>query len=99
MRVVLCQTKNGLPSALAFFMKATDCPTSTSSNVVMSYLAPPVVSPSPPYIVRPVFGPGPSGVERSDRPRRSRRCEPDCAVGPYPGWRGLGDMNTSTDRT
>ena len=39
MRVVLCQTKNGLPSVLALSMKSHEALTSTSSNVVMSYLA------------------------------------------------------------
>src|SRR5262245_10879211 len=39
MRVVLCQTKNGLPSFLALSIKPIVCSTSTSSNVVMSYLA------------------------------------------------------------
>ena len=39
MRVVLCQRKNGLPLSLAFFMKPIESLTSTSSNVVMSYLA------------------------------------------------------------
>src|SRR5262245_7450499 len=38
MRVVLCQTKNGLPSFLALSMNAFELSTSTSSNVVMSYL-------------------------------------------------------------
>src|SRR6476469_5457244 len=39
MRVVLCQTKNGLPSFFALSMKSVDALTSTSSKVVMSYLA------------------------------------------------------------
>src|SRR5262245_41808313 len=39
MRVVLCQTKNGLPSFLALSMKSDELLTSTSSKVVMSYLA------------------------------------------------------------
>src|SRR5437667_9764635 len=39
MRVVLCQTKNGLPSFFALSMNAQELLTSTSSNVVMSYLA------------------------------------------------------------
>ena len=39
MRVVLCQTKNGLPSALALSMKSLEAFTRTSSKVVMSYLA------------------------------------------------------------
>src|SRR5215475_6330712 len=39
MRVVLCHTKNGLPSFLAWSMKSLDALTSTSSKVVMSYLA------------------------------------------------------------
>ncbi len=39
MRVVLCQTKNGLSSALALSMKSLDALTSTSSKVVMSYFA------------------------------------------------------------
>ena len=39
MRVVLCQTKNGLPSFLALSMKSLEALTSTSSKVVMSYLA------------------------------------------------------------
>ena len=39
MRVVLCQTKNGLPSLLALSMKSLEALTSTSSKVVMSYFA------------------------------------------------------------
>src|SRR5262245_15197721 len=39
MRVVLCQTKNGLPSLLALSMKSLEALTNTSSKVVMSYLA------------------------------------------------------------
>ena len=39
MRVVLCQTKNGLPSFLALSMKSVEALTSTSSKVSMSYLA------------------------------------------------------------
>src|SRR6516162_8501756 len=39
MRVVLCQTKNGLPSLLALSMKSLEDLTSTSSKVVMSYFA------------------------------------------------------------
>ena len=39
MRVVLCQTKNGLPSFLALSMNSHELLTSTSSNVVMSYFA------------------------------------------------------------
>src|SRR5215472_763741 len=39
MRVELCQMKNGLPSFLARSMKSEDALTSTSSKVVMSYLA------------------------------------------------------------
>src|SRR5690348_17282915 len=39
MRVVLCQTKNGLPSFLALSMKSVDALTNTSSKVVMSYFA------------------------------------------------------------
>ena len=39
MRVVLCQTKNGLPSFLALSMKSRDALTKTSSKVVMSYFA------------------------------------------------------------
>src|SRR4029077_605611 len=39
MRVVLCQMKNGLPSVLALSMKSLEDLTSTSSKVVMSYLA------------------------------------------------------------
>src|SRR5580692_125109 len=39
MRVVLCQTKNGLPSLLALSMKSLEALTNTSSNVVMSYFA------------------------------------------------------------
>src|SRR6476620_6759768 len=39
MRVVLCQTKNGLPSCLALSMKSLEALTKTSSNVVMSYFA------------------------------------------------------------
>src|SRR5262245_52941183 len=38
MRVVLCQMKNGLPSFLALSMNSQVLLTSTSSNVVMSYL-------------------------------------------------------------
>src|SRR6476660_2208764 len=38
-RVVLCQTKNGLPSRLALSMKSLEALTSTSSKVVISYLA------------------------------------------------------------
>jgi hypothetical protein len=40
MRVVLCQTKNGLPSLLALSMKANVSWSSTSSKVSMLYLAP-----------------------------------------------------------
>src|SRR5215831_6406233 len=40
MRVVLYQTKKGLPSFLARSMNPFDCSTSTSSNVSMSYLEP-----------------------------------------------------------
>src|SRR5499426_4199914 len=39
MRVVLCHTKNGLPSFLALSMKSLDALTRTSSKVVMSYFA------------------------------------------------------------
>src|SRR6516225_8841700 len=39
MRVVLCQTKNGLFSFFALSMKSQELLTSTSSKVVMSYLA------------------------------------------------------------
>src|SRR5262245_16250740 len=39
MRVVLCQTKKGLPSLLALSMKSLEALTNTSSNVVMSYFA------------------------------------------------------------
>src|SRR5262249_25586758 len=39
MRVVLCQTKNGLPACLALSINSQERLTSTSSNVVMSYLA------------------------------------------------------------
>src|SRR4029434_9496681 len=39
MRVVLCQTKNGLACFLAWSMKFDEALTSTSSKVVMSYLA------------------------------------------------------------
>src|SRR5215468_5937217 len=39
MRVVLCQTKNGLPSFFALSMNSLLDFTSISSNVVMSYLA------------------------------------------------------------
>src|SRR4029450_5704510 len=39
MRVVLCQMTNDLPSFLALSMKSDVLLTSTSSNVVMSYLA------------------------------------------------------------
>src|SRR5262245_3474408 len=39
MRVVLCQTKKGFPSALALSMKSFDALTTTSSKVVMLYLA------------------------------------------------------------
>src|SRR4029077_13686010 len=38
-RVVLCQRKNGLLSFLALSIKSLDALTSTSSKVVMSYLA------------------------------------------------------------
>src|SRR5262249_15478213 len=38
MRVVLCQRKNGLPAFFALSMNSQECLTSTSSNVVMSYL-------------------------------------------------------------
>src|SRR5262245_57191559 len=38
MRVVLCQTKNGLFSFFAMSMNSQELLTSTSSNVVMSYL-------------------------------------------------------------
>src|SRR5262249_62288175 len=38
MRVVLCQTKNGLPACFALSMNSQVVLTSTSSNVVMSYL-------------------------------------------------------------
>src|SRR4029078_46907 len=38
-RVVLCHTKNGLPSCLALSIKSVEALTSTSSKVVMSYLA------------------------------------------------------------
>ena len=44
MRVVLCQMKNGLPSFLALSMKSLEALTSTSSKVVMSYLAFGVIS-------------------------------------------------------
>src|SRR5438067_5563866 len=39
MRVVLCQTKKGLPSRLDLSMKSLDALTNTSSKVVMSYFA------------------------------------------------------------
>src|SRR5262249_28126372 len=39
MRVVLCQTKNGLLACFALYMNSQDCLTSTSSKVVMSYFA------------------------------------------------------------
>src|SRR5262245_28752214 len=39
MRVVLCQTKKGLPACFALSMNSQDFFTSTSSKVVMSYLA------------------------------------------------------------
>src|SRR6185437_6682001 len=39
MRVVLCHTKNGLPSRFALSMKSLDDLTRTSSKVVMSYFA------------------------------------------------------------
>src|SRR5215813_1719855 len=39
MRVVLCQTKNGLPSLLALFMKSLDALTTASSKVVISDFA------------------------------------------------------------
>src|SRR5713101_5555926 len=39
MRVVLCQTKNGLPAALALSMKSQEALASTGSKVVMSYFA------------------------------------------------------------
>src|SRR5262245_41351487 len=38
-RVVLCQTKNGLPSCFALSMNAQELLTSSSSNVVMLCLA------------------------------------------------------------
>src|SRR5262245_30053225 len=38
MRVVLCQTKNGLFACFALSMNSHEFLTSTSSNVVMSYL-------------------------------------------------------------
>src|SRR6516162_6581237 len=38
MRVVLCQTKNGFPAAFASSMNLQELLTSSSSNVVMSYL-------------------------------------------------------------
>src|SRR6516162_9307273 len=38
-RVLLCQTKNGLPSLLALSMKSLEGLTSTSPKVVMSYFA------------------------------------------------------------
>src|SRR5215471_19034377 len=39
MRVVLCQTKNGLPACLALSMKSHEALTSTGSKEVMSYFA------------------------------------------------------------
>src|SRR5262245_10675198 len=39
MRVVLCQTKKGLPAFLAWSMKFEEACTSTSSKFVMLYLA------------------------------------------------------------
>src|SRR5262245_43682089 len=39
MRVVLCQTKKGLPSCLALAMNSDEALTSTSSKVVMLYFA------------------------------------------------------------
>src|SRR5262245_20203464 len=39
MRVVLCQTKNGLPAFFASSMNRFEFSTSTSSKVVMLYLA------------------------------------------------------------
>src|SRR5262249_62220657 len=39
MRVVLCQTKKGLPSRLALSMKSLDALTRVSSKVVISYFA------------------------------------------------------------
>src|SRR3954469_22853889 len=39
MRVVLCQTKNGLSSFLALSMNSQEVLTRTSSKVVMSYFA------------------------------------------------------------
>src|SRR6516164_9628524 len=39
MRVVLCQTKNGLPSFFALSMNSQELLTRSSSNVVMLYLA------------------------------------------------------------
>src|SRR5262245_36212937 len=59
MRVVLCQRKNGLPSFLALSMKPFECSTSTSSNVVMSYLA--FWSPSCMFGTLDMFGYGGSG--------------------------------------
>src|SRR5215470_9677123 len=38
-RVVLCQTKNGLPACLALSMKSHEALTSTGSKEVMSYFA------------------------------------------------------------
>src|ERR1041385_1203992 len=38
-RVVLCQTKKGLPACLALSMKSDDAFTSTGSKVVMLYFA------------------------------------------------------------
>src|SRR5215472_13120237 len=39
MRVVLCQTKKGLPSFLALSMKSDEALTNTSSRLVMLYFA------------------------------------------------------------
>ena len=67
MRVVLCQRKKGLPSLLALSMKRFEFSTSTSSNVVISYLA----------FCRPsCMSAGPSMPSAAARPRRG---SPACA--------------------
>src|SRR5262245_255699 len=68
MRVVLCQRKKGLPSFLALSMKSFECLTSTSSNVVMLYLA--FWSPSCMFWTSDMSGNGASG------PSSTIRCLP-----------------------
>src|SRR6476646_3742369 len=65
MRVGLCQRKNGLPSFLALSKKSVEAFTSTSSKVVMSYLAFGVMS--------CMFGTLDMG-----HPCRSPSCGPNC---------------------